>query len=69
MEVLSAIFFKLKKLYLSMHCYRSFPQLVEPMGFEPTTPCMRYRCATNCAMAPLFTNTGGQNEIRTHDTA
>lgn len=27
---------------------------VEPRGLEPRTPCLQSRCATNCAMAPVW---------------
>lgn len=30
-------------------------KMVESMGLEPTTLCMRYRCATNCAITPHLT--------------
>ncbi len=28
------------------------PEMVEPRGLEPLTPCLQSRCATNCAKAP-----------------
>lgn len=41
-------------------------RFVDPRGFEPLTPCMPCRCATNCATGPrahpLYPTRGGAND-------